>query len=481
MFKKIFILVVLCAFCAGAEAKVVLPDILSDNMVLQHSTNVNLWGKAAPDNIVQIKLTWCDTTYVCKSDSYGNWIVKVPTKEPTYEPQQVTVIDKDGEVTISNILLGEVWFCSGQSNMEMTLNGYDNCPTEHGAELIATSGKWKGIRVVKIPHTPSLVPLEESPGKWKVSGPKDAPGFTAVGYTFAQMLNSAMDVPVGIIDSSWGGSRVEGWSSEKTLSAYPDVNLEETFKDYDPAGTNWKWSNQHPMIMFNGMVHPFRNYTIKGFLWYQGCDNVGHADTYADRLYNMVKEWRGLWDEGDIPFYIVEITPYAAYKGDGTAAALLRESQFKASRMIPNSGIVCTNDLIYPYETHQIHPCKKQEIGQRLAYLALNKTYGYEDIIYEGLIYKEMNVVDGNVEVSFYNDKIGSGYWGDLVGFELAGEDKVFYPAEAHFMRYTRKVVVHSDSVPAPVAVRYCFKDFCIGNLTGGAFLPAFPFRSDEW
>ncbi len=480
MLRRLVLLVTLGIVCVGVRAKVVLPDILSDNMVLQHSTKVNLWGKAAPHSTVDITVSWSKDAVSCMVDEEGNWLTQISTPAASYEPQEITFSDKDDPVTLSNILFGEVWFCSGQSNMEMTLKGYDNCPVEKGAELIATSGKWKGIRVVKIPHNPALVPLEETPGKWKVSSPKDAPEFTAVGYTFAQMLHSALDVPVGIIDCSWGGTRVEGWSSEKTLSAYPDVDVEKTFKEYVQPENPWEWSSHLPMVMFNGMLHPLHNYTIKGFLWYQGCANVGHADTYADRLCNMVKEWRELWNQGDIPFYLVELAPYV-YGGDGISGALLRESQFKASRMIPNSGIVCTNDLVYPSETLQIHPCKKQEIGHRLAYLALNKTYGYDTVVCEGLVYKEMKVVDGQVEVRFYNDQMGSGNWGDLTGFELAGEDKVFYPAEARFVTKERKVVVHSDSVSSPVAVRYCFKDFSVGNLTGGCFLPTFPFRSDEW
>ncbi len=481
MFKKTLIITALCAVCICAQAKVVLPDILSDNMVLQHSSEVNLWGKAASDSTVQIKLSWSDTVFECRTDADGNWFVKVPTAEPTYEPQTITFSDADGEVTLGNILLGEVWFCSGQSNMEMPLNGFWDSPVEHSTELIATSGKWKGVRVAVIPKTPALEPMDEVSGKWKVSSPENAPEFSAVGYTFAQMLNTVLDVPVGVINCSWGGASVEGWSSAKTLSAYPDIDVEATFKDYEQPEYGWQWPYYLPMIMFNGMLHPLHNYTVKGFIWYQGCANVGCADTYAERLDNMVKEWRGLWGQGDIPFYMVEIAPYLYWSENGDSGALLRESQFAASRLIPNSGIVCTNDLAYPSETEQIHPRRKVEVGNRLAYMALNKTYGYRTIPCEGPIYKEMKVVDGTVEVYFYNDENGLSNWGDLTGFELAGEDKVFHPAEAHVVRGEKKVVVHSDSVPEPVAVRYCFKDFCIGNLTGDGFLPAFPFRSDNW
>ncbi len=482
MLRKIFILTALCAFCTGVQAKVVLPDILSDNMVLQHSTEVNLWGSAAADSTVQIKLSWSDTVFECRADTEGKWLIKVPTAPATYEAQTITLTDGDGEVTLCNILLGEVWFCSGQSNMEMPLLGFEDSPIEHSADIIATSGKWKGIRVATVPKTPALEPQDEVSGKWKVSNPDNAPDFSATGYTFAMALNTALDIPVGIINCSWGGASVEGWSSAKTLSAYPDVDVEATFKDYEQPEYGWQWPYYFPMIMFNGMLHPLHNYTIRGFLWYQGCANVGHADVYAERLNNMVKEWRGLWGQGDIPFYMVEIAPYMYnWEHNGIDGALLRESQFAASKLIPNSGIVCTNDLVLPAEKEQIHPCKKVEIGSRLAYMALNKTYGYGRVVCEGPVFREMKVVDGDVEVYFDNAEMGLSPFDELVGFELAGEDKVFYPAEAKVLRWNKKVLVHSDSVPEPVAVRYCFKDFCVGNLVGDRSLPAFPFRSDNW
>ncbi|MCD8312716.1 MAG: sialate O-acetylesterase [Bacteroidales bacterium] len=463
-----------------AQAKVTLPDIISDNMVLQQSTSANLWGKAAPNSEVTVTVSWSDRTYGCTADSEGRWIVKVDTPAASYEPQSLTISDGEDSVTLSNILIGEVWFCSGQSNMEMPLDGFRDCPVEHSAEIIATSGKWKGIRVATVPKTPALEPQEETPGKWKVSSPENAPEFSATGYTFAMMLNSVLDIPVGIINCSWGGASVEGWSPRELLDTYPDIDVDATFKDFEIPEYGWQWSYTFPMIMYNGMLHPLRNYTIKGFLWYQGCANVGAHETYPDRLNNMVTWWRNLWQEGDIPFYIVEIAPWN-YGGDGLQGARFRECQMKASQLITNSGIVCTNDLVYPYEADQIHPCRKQEVGNRLAYLALNKTYGYDNLTCQGPQYKDMTIENGRAIITFYNDEQGFSPWHDAAGFEIAGEDRVFRPAHAEVINWEQKVVVWSDEVPDPVAVRYCFKDFQIGGLTGGRNLPAFPFRTDDW
>ncbi len=481
MIKKLLTVACLAAaMMTTARATVVLPDIMSDNMVLQQSTTVNLWGKAAPSSKVTVTLSWDDSEYSCKAGKDGAWIIGVPTPEAGFEPQQITISDKDGSVELSNVLIGEVWLCSGQSNMEMPLAGFWDCPIENSMEIIAESGRYPAIRVANVPKTPALEPQEETPGKWQVSNPNDAAWFTAVGYTFAKMLYTVLDVPVGIISCSWGGASVEGWSSRETLADYPDVDVDATFKDYEQPEYGWQWPYYLPMIMYNGMLHPLRHYTIKGFLWYQGESNVGKHATYAERLGRMVAEWRGLWGQGDIPFYMAELAPYI-YGGDGTSGARLRESQHKAAATIPNSGIVCTNDLVYPYEYDQIHPAQKEEVGQRFAYLALNKTYGYNGLMCEGPSYKEMEISGGEVTLSFNNCDYGLSPWHDIAGFEVAGEDRVFHPAEARVICGVNKIVVSSEEVPAPVAVRYCFQDFLIGSVTGQYNFPLTPFRTDDW
>lgn len=236
-----------------------------------------------------------------------------------------------------------------------------------------------------------------------------------------------------------------------------------------------------PTIMYNGMVKPLANYTVKGFLWYQGEANVKDHTYYADSMVTLVSQWRKDWRLGDLPFYMVEIAPFA-YGGDaeGETAAFLREAQYQAAARLANSGIVCTNDLIYPYERKQIHPCRKKEVGDRVAYMALNKDYGYKDIACESPTYKKMEVKD-SVAIIYFNNLNGFSPYDQYTGFEVAGEDHAFHPAQAETNYRTSSVTVWSEQVKKPVAVRYCFKNFLLGNLKTSRELPFAPFRTDNF
>lgn len=485
MFRKIITILLLSAGAYHASAEIRLPEIIGDGMVLQQQTSVNIWGLASGYATVSISASWNDCTYTTKCDADGHWLTKIDTPAGGMAPQSITISEIPAgaglsmekacsSVTVRNILIGEVWFCSGQSNMEMPLDGFWDCPVEGSAEEIALSGKMEGIRMATIPKTGFSEPQESVSGKWMVSSPENTRWFSATAYHFAKMLHSVLGVPVGIINCSWGGSTVEGWLPQEILSGYEDISFRmQTLED-------GSWDASTPMIMFNGMLHPLRHYTIKGFCWYQGESNVGRHETYSDRLQTMVSTWRDLWGQGDLPFYIVEIAPYL-YGGDGTAGARLREAQFRASKAISNSGIVCTNDLVYQYENTQIHPCRKEKVGQRLAYLALNRSYGVASIDCEGPVFREMRIEDGEAFLYFDNDRAGFSPWNGIEGFEIAGEDKVFHPASASVLPGQKCLKVSSADVKAPVAVRYCFKDFCPGNLTGARNLPAYPFRTDDW
>ena len=382
--------------------------------------------------------------------------------------------------TLSDVLVGEVWLCGGQSNMEMPLNGFWHCPVEGSLEEVALSGQFRDkIRLVKIPKTGAETPQETVEGRWQVSGPETAGTFTAVGWHFAKMLNSVLNVPVGLVSCNWGGSAVESWLPKEEVYSYPENTLPSG--QYAPKRDAGGWYHHHsPIIMYNGMLYPIRNYTLKGFLWYQGETNAGFPQYYAQRLATMVKVWRNLWGQGELPFYEVELAPFV-YGGDGTSGARIREAQRKAVELIPNSGIVSTNDLVYPYEYDEIHPRRKKEVGERLSYLALNRTYGMGYLPFEGPRFKSYEIRGGEIEVAFHNGERGFSPWHDIVGFEIAGEDKVFHPAEIRRGTQLNTVIVKSDKVPAPVAVRYCFRDFQIGNFTGQRCLPVIPFRTDNW
>ena len=474
MKNKLFILVILSFVAGSAFAKVTLPDILSDNMVLQQSTGVKLWGKASPNATVKVQPSWVKMTTTVKTDSKGNWQTTIQTPAATFSHQTLTF--SDGEVlTLKNILIGEVWLASGQSNMEMPLNGFWNCPVKGANETIALSGQNKGIRFATVPKTPAYEPQETVAGKWMESNPNNAPWFSATAYHFAQTLYHSLDVPVGIIVCSWGGSRVESWTNRQILETYPDIDL--TKKGIEDV-QDWK----RPLLMYNGMLKPLNNFTIKGFIWYQGESNVGKHTDYPTRFAAMVELWRKDWGLGNLPFYYAEIAPWIYGDGElGTSGALLREAQFKSQFIIPNSGMISTNDLVEEYEKTNIHPKNKTDVGKRLAYLALNQTYAFKNIAAHGPEFKSMEVKDGKIILSFNYAPDGFNRENDIRGFEICGSDKVFMPAVARLDNNNLKIILSNEQISNPVAARYGFRNFQPGNLANTRELPVVPFRTDNF
>ena len=476
--KKILLLSSLLSsvIATNLEAKIILPDILSDNMVLQQNTNVRLWGKSDKNKEIQVSPSWDKNIYKTRANQEGKWLIEIPTPKASYIQHSITFSDGE-KIKLKNILIGEVWFASGQSNMEMPLNGFWNCPVEGSNETIATSESWKGIRVATIEKNGQLEPVENVKGSWKVSNPENAPFFTATGYYFAQILNKVLDIPIGIINCSWGGTTVEGWLPKEIVETYPDINLEKEIRKEEPH--DW-WHYLSPILMYNGMLRPLENYTIKGFVWYQGESNIGRKDTYAERLKTMVDLWRKEWKLGELPFYYVEIAPHDYNAPDETFAALLREEQFKAQEIISNSFMVSTNDLVEKYESNNIHPKNKKGIGKRLAYIALSNTYNLKGIKAIGPIYKSMEICSDKVILSFKNADDGFNRLDKMEGFEVAGKDKKFYPAEAKMIN-NNQIEIFSKNVSTPIAVRYGFKNYMPGNVKDLRGLPLYPFRTDNW
>jgi len=441
-------------------------------MVLQQNTRIKLWGTSTPESTVTVSPGW-DTQgihYTTQSDREGKWLIEISTPGASYTPYHITISDGEA-VTLRNILIGEVWLCSGQSNMEMPLNGFFNCPIMDSNQTIAEAGNYPAIRFATIPKTAALTPQENVPGKWMESNPENAQWFSATAYHFAMLVQRVLNVPVGIIHCSWGGSRVEGWLPEEILSGYPDIDISE-------AGSEEAVHYLKPMIMYNGMLKPLQNYTIRGFLWYQGESNVGKHKTYAERLATMVSLWRKEWELGEVPFYFVEIAPYEY--GEGDWGAYLREAQFRAQELIPNSGMVSVNDLVEPFESTNIHPRNKTEIGKRLGYLALSETYGVQGIRARGPVYRSMELTGNSIVLEFDRVEEGFSRMQDVKGFEIAGEDRVFYPARAE-VNWNRQIIVTSEKVKHPVAVRYGFRNYLPGNMADHRGLPLYPFRTDNW
>ena len=481
MNKRFIVLAALVACVFSSNAKVKLPNLVSDGMVIQHSSDVRLWGWDKPGKKVTVTTSWSADKTVVTTGKDGRWIATVKSPAASFDPLSISF--DDGELTtISNVLAGEVWVCAGQSNMEMPVKGFGQCPVvDYNKEILNAAD---GIRSAKIPSRMSTRPLNDAETSWRISSPETIAEFSATGYFFARTVREALNIPVGLIEANKGGSRVESWLDEDNLKKYTKEDLDSaTMKD------RFQWDFHYPLLWHNATFNPILNYTVKGIIYYQGCSNVGDpAGQYTDRLKLLVEQWRRDFKEGDIPFYFVQIAPYVYGDGiEGTSGAKLREQQFNATKVIPNSGMVCTNDLVYPYEKGQIHPAQKQQVGERLAYLALNKTYGMKSLVAESMSYKDMIIQDGKAYLSFDNMADGYSRWGDIEGFEIAGADKVFHKATA--VKFwapsndprNERIEVSSPEVTAPVAVRYCFKNFQIGNLKNQGGLPLIPFRTDNW
>jgi sialate O-acetylesterase len=456
-------------YLAEQKGNIKLAPMLTDNMVVQQLDSIRLWGEADPGSMIDVFASWGIRT-TGKADNDGRWDIKVKTPPASYDKHTITIRNGTIKKVLRNVLVGEVWFVSGQSNMEMPIRGFNNCPIIGANEVIANAGHYEYIRFSTIKTVPGkLIPEEYvAGGEWKVSSPENAPEFSATAYYFAMKMSDVLHIPIGIVNCSWGGTRVEAWLNEEILKGYSNVNLAE-------AGSTKGIVYLQPMIAYNSMLKPASKYTVKGILWYQGESNVGHPD-YAKRLATMVDLWRKDFGR-DLPFFITEITPYQY--GPGEQGAFLREQQFLASKIIPNSGFVCTNDLALDYETRQIHPMNKKGAGERLAYLALHDIYNKTTIEARGPEYKSMRVSNGSIYVTFDNAPDGFNRSQDIVGFEIAGEDKVFHPANATLRMGS--IVLRSEKVPNPVAARYCFRNFQTGNLYGMRGLPVVPFRTDEW
>jgi len=474
--RKTFFALLMAFIAAGAQAKVKLPHLISDNMVLQQQTEAKLWGWNKAGQKVKITTSWNNRTYTAITDKDGRWQVKVKTPEASFDPLRISFDDGDGVVTVNNVLAGEVWVCAGQSNMEMPVKGFGNCPVDnYNKEVLDASGS-KGIRSVKIPSTMSTTPLDDAPCEWRQCNAQTVAGFSATGYFFARIVSRALNIPVGLIEANKGGTRVESWLDRENLTRYTQENL-----DSAEMKNKFKWQFHYPLLWGNGTFHPILNYTVKGILYYQGCSNVGDpAGQYTERLKMLVEQWRRDFGQGELPFYFVEIAPYYYDNVAGDGGAKLREQQFAASRIIPNSALVCTNDCVYPYETQQIHPAQKQKVGERLGLVALNKQYGMKQLICESPSFRGMTIKNDTAFVQLDGLADGISRYEDLQGFEMAGEDRVFHKANGYYY-WTKGIILTCPEVKKPVAVRYCFRNFQLGNVANMGGLPLFPFRTDNW
>ena len=449
-------------------------NIIGSNMVLQQNSDERIWGQAAPRADVSVSASWRPTPATTKADAKGNWELTIKTPAASFDPQTLTASSGSETVELTNILIGELWFCSGQSNMELTLGGGRGLAIEGSLDEIAMSNQYSAVRSFNVRKKAAVEPAAEVEGEWQVTSPATAASFSAVGYFFATRLSKALNIPVGFINASWGGSVIEAWMSADLLKNSPDIKLSDA--------SNKEVNDMYkPMIMYNGMLYPCTKLNMAGFIWFQGESNISIAtDVYADRLAAMAQKWRSDVGCGDIPFIIVELTPYDYFDGmyglQDEHGPLVREQQYMASTRIPNAAIIGTNDLAYSYERNQVHQSQKRQIGERACYHALNLAYGYTDLPCKNPSFNSFEVKDGKAIVRFDNARSGFMLTDEIKGFEIAGAGGYFHPADAQVMGST--VILSTPAVPEPKHVRYCFHDYEIGTLKGTNGLPTIPFRA---
>jgi len=472
------------------KAELKLHALFSDGMVLQSDFACPVWGTVEPGEEISVSIAGQKKT--AKAGADGKWSIKLdPLKSGG--PHELVVGGRT-TVTVRDVLVGEVWVCSGQSNMEWIVNSSNNAAEEKAA---ATYPK---IRHFLVPKRQEAAPVSEVVGSWKLCSPETVGGFTAVGYFFGRELHQKLNVPVGLIHTSWGGTAAEVWTSKRVLDA-TDVlkpmvegyqkrseNYEKQVAAYKEAAEKAKAEGKPapkapggkpmmPSCLYNGMIANIIPYGIKGAVWYQGESNAERAKEYQTLFPAMIKNWREDWGQGEFPFGFVQLANFKARKEQpaDSSWAELREAQ-TLTLSLPKTGMAVIIDI---GDAKDIHPRNKQDVGKRLALWAQSQVY-QKDIVYSGPIYESMKVEEGKARISFKHVGGGLEAKGEkLTGFAVAGEDRTFYWADAKIDGKT--VVVSSDQVAKPVAVRYAWADNPECNLYNKEGIPASPFRTDDW
>jgi len=451
-------------FSTVCTAKVTLPNIFGNHMVLQQKTNVALWGMAKQHTNLLVTTSWDKKTYTTKVNADGKWRLNVATPIAG-GPYEISF--NDGEkLSLTDILIGEVWVCSGQSNMEMPLRG-NSSPILNASEIIMNADN-PNLRLFRVGRATSLSPMQSLKGDWMEATSATARDYSALAFQYGQILQKKLNVPIGIILSTVGGTTVEAWMSNPSLKNFPEVKILNTL---DSVKDQHKFST----TLFNGMIAPIVNYGIKGFLWFQGESNRHNPELYEQLLPAMVADWRKQWNLGEIPFYYVQIAPYDG-KDKTRSGPRLREAQLKDMKLIPNSGMISALDVGME---NDVHFMDKTILAQRASYWALGQTYGIKGISYRSPELNSMKIEGDKAILTFDNAPYLTSYRKPLTLFEIAGEDQKFYPAKAEIK--TNQVTVQSENVPKPVAVRYAYKEYVKAELYNNDGLPASSFRTDNW
>lgn len=468
-----FIFLLLCISSLPAWAKVTLPAIFSDNMVLQQTTQARIWGKAHPGEKITISTSWNKQIYTVKTPANGCWEQKIKT--PGAMTNQTLTVQGENTIIIHNILIGEVWLCTGQSNMEFPVARDPKVKWKTGMLNEAEEMKdadYPDIRLFHVEHQLAHEgEVDDCVGQWVVCNPENLKDFSAVGFVFGRKLSKELQQPIGLIQSTWGGTHAESWtpmSVMKDNSLYADV-LTEFAKE---KVKREKDKCKVPATLWNGMIAPILGYTIKGNIWYQGESNSIRYEKYQEVFSNLIRSWRTEWKQPDMPFYFVQIAPH--YK----QPAGIREAQLKTWQGgLKNIGMAVVTDAA---DSTDIHPRNKRVTGERLAAWALAKQYG-KNVACSGPVYKSMKVQGDKVTLTFEYTDGGLQTPGDesVKGFFLSGADARFYPADAVIVG--NKIELTASQVTSPTAVRYGYGNFFRVNLYNKAGVPAVPFRTDTF
>ncbi len=459
--KKIYFFILLSVLSLSQlQAKVSLPAIFADHMVLQQKSEVPIWGWAKPLEDILIVTGWDNKRYEIKADNHANWNLKIKTPQAG-GPYSITIIGSN-TITLQDILIGEVWVCSGQSNMEWSpkagiINGTNEI-------LKATN---PSIRFFQVNQQSSDTRQLDCKGTWAVCTPETMIDFSAIGYFFGKKLQEKLNIPIGLINTSWGGTPAEAWSNPEVIKSNESLKIASEKLQEVP------WCPVKPGSAYNAMLAPLIPYEIAGSIWYQGEGNTANYETYETLFQSMIQSWREEWEK-DFPFYYVQIAPYAygrTYEG-----VLIREAQLH-SLASPNTGMVVVSDI---GNIRDIHPRNKIDVGQRLANLALNKTYEMDDLPCSGPIYNHMVIEKNKIRVFFdYAENGLDARGGKLTQFQIAGDNKIFVDAEA--IIDGKSVIVYAKELKAPTAVRFAFTNTSEPNLFNKEGLPASSFRTDDW
>ena len=459
--KRYFFTLLVVFSCQFGLAKITLPHIFSDNMVLQRNDKVLLWGWANTGEEINITTSWNDRSYLVKTAITAKWQIEVETPEAG-GPFTITFKGSGNEIRLENILIGEVWLCSGQSNMQWSATtnaGIDN------AEEEISNANYPNIRLFTVERRTAEYPQEDLPGTWNICTPETMKDFSAIAYFFARRLQGELNVPIGLVDNAWGGTPAEVWAAKSVFDEHTDL------KTAANALKDSQWSPVTPSYLYNAMVHPLTPFKIAGTIWYQGESNVSRYADYKKLFSEMVASWRAAWGY-EFPFYYVQIAPYKYETPE--EGAHLRDAQRRALDIIANSGMVVVSDIA---TIDDIHPPNKQDVGLRLANMALKNTYQNYDGEINGPLFKQFNVVGKKIEVLFDHAEGLVAKGKNVTDFEISGADGTYYPAKANIKG--DKIIVSAKEVKEPKNVRFGWSNTAEPNLFNGAGLPASAFTSE--